>query len=472
MICAHMQFVQCLHPDCPDFDLCEACEALPIPVHPVKHTLAKIRAKDAYIPTISVPTTETEPLRERVADSTIACQTEEIELVPDTASGVTAELTTTVDPTAEPTGNVPDNLHEAQGYAPVYEYPPSSDMMCFYVPPSSQISRVSSVLDYADPIPSIPPLIPASWTSPELDWRWRSPSPGLMVIPQASSEQINVSSTLSPQAQELVASDTVESMPPAPPAELRPAYIYDRQISPVSSPKVDMHIATALAAEEPIAIPGALSSSASTSGPTAHEVDWQQIWPEVTTVLKHLLNPPSPAPERTATMPGALEEGSEDSKQETEVVPDQQTVNESPLAAEALLSRPTSLEGPEMVERPRVAMRLSDYLVSTSPSNSPVLPHSLQVACVQSNNIPDGQQFPPGAEFVKSWRMRNDGQVPWPEETALVFVAGERLATHEGAVNRMPIGSVQPGEETEMSCAEMKVCSLPSDATDCIDDCV
>ncbi|GAA5842294.1 hypothetical protein JCM11251_003976 [Rhodosporidiobolus azoricus] len=34
---------RCMHPDCPDFDLCESCEAKPVPVHPVDHPLLKIR---------------------------------------------------------------------------------------------------------------------------------------------------------------------------------------------------------------------------------------------------------------------------------------------------------------------------------------------------------------------------------------------------------------------------------------------
>ncbi|GAA5910599.1 hypothetical protein JCM6882_001036 [Rhodosporidiobolus microsporus] len=34
---------RCMHPNCPDFDLCESCEAQPIPVHPVDHPLLKIR---------------------------------------------------------------------------------------------------------------------------------------------------------------------------------------------------------------------------------------------------------------------------------------------------------------------------------------------------------------------------------------------------------------------------------------------
>ena len=34
---------KCLHPSCPDFDLCENCEALPIDAHPSAHALVKLR---------------------------------------------------------------------------------------------------------------------------------------------------------------------------------------------------------------------------------------------------------------------------------------------------------------------------------------------------------------------------------------------------------------------------------------------
>lgn len=196
------------------------------------------------------------------------------------------------------------------------------------------------------------------------------------------------------------------------------------------------------------------------------ENEWQHFWPELTSVLKQFLHPPTPDAEQPDSMPGALpvlgevtHAEPEDSSEEVTPV----TAVESPLAGEALLSRPANLEGQEMKERPAVyTRRLSDYLtVSSPPSATPVLPYGLQVACVRVNNIPDGQVFPPGAEFVKSWHMRNSGQVSWPEETALVFVAGERLPPSDSASTRVHIGMVAPGEEVEMACGEMKAPDAP-----------
>ncbi|RDB28832.1 hypothetical protein Hypma_015902 [Hypsizygus marmoreus] len=43
---------KCLHRDCPDVDLCERCEGLPIPQHPDNHPLLKMKTPDTAIPTV------------------------------------------------------------------------------------------------------------------------------------------------------------------------------------------------------------------------------------------------------------------------------------------------------------------------------------------------------------------------------------------------------------------------------------
>ncbi|KAI0033815.1 hypothetical protein K488DRAFT_39315, partial [Vararia minispora EC-137] len=80
---------------------------------------------------------------------------------------------------------------------------------------------------------------------------------------------------------------------------------------------------------------------------------------------------------------------------------------------------------------------------------------------IADNNIPDGQIFPPGAEFVKSWAMRNDGSSPWPDTTELVFVAGDRLQVDGAHGDRFKVGSVYPGETVDVWTGEMKAPELP-----------
>ncbi|KZS93190.1 hypothetical protein SISNIDRAFT_550176 [Sistotremastrum niveocremeum HHB9708] len=49
---------KCMHPSCPNFDLCMNCEALPIPVHPETHPLWKIKSNKTVVP-FAVKSTET-----------------------------------------------------------------------------------------------------------------------------------------------------------------------------------------------------------------------------------------------------------------------------------------------------------------------------------------------------------------------------------------------------------------------------
>src|SRR6202012_207276 len=105
---------------------------------------------------------------------------------------------------------------------------------------------------------------------------------------------------------------------------------------------------------------------------------------------------------------------------------------ETPLSLVALLSKPEKTPRPGVFDSISPGRLLSQIL--DSPSATSLSSHvekkktvegdaPLRASFVADNNIPDGQIFPPGAEFVKSWRMRNDGPGPWPAETELVFVA-------------------------------------------------
>ncbi|KAG8893539.1 hypothetical protein FRC01_013531, partial [Tulasnella sp. 417] len=63
--------------------------------------------------------------------------------------------------------------------------------------------------------------------------------------------------------------------------------------------------------------------------------------------------------------------------------------------------------------------------------------------------IPDGHILPPGAFFVKTWKMINDGEVPWPAGTRLAFTGGERFGTNS-AEHLLIAGLTPPGEMTEL----------------------
>ena len=200
-------------------------------------------------------------------------------------------------------------------------------------------------------------------------------------------------------------------------------------------------------------------------GPIAN-TEWRELWPELTSVLKHLLQPPTPPAVHQSEVPGSSEKPGEmqeeqELKEASATSQDFETAVESPLAQEPLLSRP---EGSHTPERTRdFGHNLVEYLNRVIPP-LPALPppprSTYHATYVLDNNISEGQIFPPGAEFVKSWRVRNDGSTAWPEETSLRFVAGDRLAPLDVA-KTVPVGAVQPGDEVDLHGGDMKAPEVP-----------
>jgi next-to-BRCA1 protein 1 len=168
---------------------------------------------------------------------------------------------------------------------------------------------------------------------------------------------------------------------------------------------------------------------------------------------------------------------------------DGNTPFQSPLGNEALLNRPASLSVPELsdvvpvssVNRSLAAL-LDDYRSATSLAPSSLAASvdkqeapshfeaqkALTADFVADITVPDGQNFPAGAEFVKCWRMMNDGERDWPESTELVFVAGTPLLKESSPVS-VKVGLVKIGSEVDLWTGELKVRSshltFPSNST-------
>ena len=60
---------------------------------------------------------------------------------------------------------------------------------------------------------------------------------------------------------------------------------------------------------------------------------------------------------------------------------------------------------------------------------------------VSDVSILDGTMFSAEQQFVKIWRMRNEGTTNWPELTRLVFVGGDNLSN----VESVQVASIGPG---------------------------
>jgi len=91
---------------------------------------------------------------------------------------------------------------------------------------------------------------------------------------------------------------------------------------------------------------------------------------------------------------------------------------------------------------------------TVTPAPSPSATVSLTPAAtglssvfVADVTIPDGTEIEAGSTFVKTWRVRNNGDVTWPAQTCLRHVEDETFGVSRGGA----IGSVEPGQEIDIS---------------------
>ncbi|TFK77453.1 hypothetical protein BDN72DRAFT_873746 [Pluteus cervinus] len=108
------------------------------------------------------------------------------------------------------------------------------------------------------------------------------------------------------------------------------------------------------------------------------------------------------------------------------------------------------------------AQTVNQEVVSINPKSedlsvSAPLQSLLRGRFISDETVLDGQVFPPGAEFMKCWKMENDGKCDWPETTELVFVAGHSL----GVTQTVKVGSVKVGASVELWTGELKAPETP-----------
>lgn len=474
---------QCLHPDCTDFDLCQNCEAIPIPVHPLSHPLVRVKVPETHIPSIRTP-----------------------DLVP--LPPLTALRNHPYQQLA-----MQSSVSDIQSPRPVFMPVPSTEREAHgsFAPQNQEQEHGP----YCEPTaaPAMPRLIPACWTPPEIDWRWNMTPPGPMVVPNMlaseettplmdqsfqnshAPEQLNplmhsseaeltgFAELIQPTLLHPVRSTPIPIsstpnqysptlLPRSPPPPLRPLDFDDELASVLrgtSTPDAVSSVGLTTpsnGAESPVALiqpPPRIDS--------VGDQEWRELWPELTTILRHLLQPttppattvgapamPVPVATEVPATPATEVEAQDQEQTEPASAQEFRTAGTlSPINIETNVER-TLLEASQMVERSREFGRnLFDYMNGVIPPLPAPVPARHQATYISDNNIQDGQVFPPGAEFVKSWIMRNDGETAWPEETTLRYVAGDRMAPREGATMRVPIGTVLPGADAELVGGEMKV---------------
>jgi len=85
----------------------------------------------------------------------------------------------------------------------------------------------------------------------------------------------------------------------------------------------------------------------------------------------------------------------------------------------------------------------------TCSTSSSVLSESINLTSqlVTDVTVDDGTRMPVKTRFLKTWRMRNNGNVAWPEGTKLTHVQGDSF----GVVESVAVAAVGPELETDIS---------------------
>jgi next-to-BRCA1 protein 1 len=400
-----------MHPDCPDYDLCADCEAHPIPQHPVDHPLLKMKTATTVIPTVY-----------RVGGTT---------LIPEPAQPISRASSSVRTPVMRSIQTEePDVVGEDK--KSVSEIGNLSDQFSHLLHEEQLIDVDPAPVPIAAPAVASPLGNEALLSAPNVQPQ-AAPNGDYLSLLRRLQENLQPSSSASVPSPEIMSeafkpvlqwvTDTRELLSSAAASasaaaeQRRAAAAYEpTQVSPM-----------------PGAMPGEVSPISFAPAPLPAMTDaglsvapwsvWREPQSAVTAVTEPFIRPESPFVESPiAEVPSTI-------APEITMPPVATKVEEVPQVevAQAEESKPAEVPAP------------------TSPA-------PLRTAFVSDLNIHDGQVFPPGAEFVKSWILRNDGERAWPEETQLGFVAGERM----GAVSRISVGAVAPGAEATVSTPEMK----------------
>lgn len=346
---------KCMHPDCPDFDLCAMCESHPIPIHPSKHPMLKMKTADTIVPTVY-----------RVGQTTLInsgpfakCIKEEDKALPTPLMPTEFENEKLeIEALTEELKSQPSSLASSTvGFKlPPLALDSRKDLFCEFWPKVTEElkEREMQTVFHKQDVPQ--PKPPASTTGREYVQKF---------------------------------------------AELTDPF---RDPEPKSIGLHSPELSTQPLLSHPVSVP------------TPPEMLQQRSTP-ITAHIRALVASmdSSPSPQFTpslAASTGSLDDASQN--ESTSVV--------------ACIHDP---EGQSLVGR---------FLFDTT--------------------VPNGQIFPPGAEFVKSWRILNDGPRDWPESTELHYTAGENFALAHSSQS-VKVGKVTAGFEVDVWTGELKAPETP-----------
>ena len=395
-----------MHPECPDYDLCENCEAFPIAVHPSNHPMLKMKTPDTVIPTVY-----------RVGQTSL--------IEPAT---VVNEHQTSINTSRSPDCTPSGSAHKAPQPAATPMVPVHANIP---VPPPAHAGSSFPVED--DMMRSCTPVARSFFDHVVFEKA------------EARLNQAEQRSVPSPGPPKFIAefSGPFVPVPPRSPGLAEPVSFKPLE-QPAATPPRNSPFFTPPPAtvELPQAIPSPVERPSTLesqdSRPSANDPlpSWASLTPDVSLLVREI---PEPSTESRPAY----------------VASEPPSAVGSPLSSQALLKRPAS-GSPYLRSLEELVQQLPSLVPSKFPSLDKLGHGALSAKFVEDVTVSEGQTFPPGAEFVKCWRLLNNGERDWPENTELVFLAGDPLS--DSALPPALVGHVAAGAEFDVWTGELKVC--------------
>ena len=232
----------------------------------------------------------------------------------------------------------------------------------------------------------------------------------------------------------------VEAPPPAaPPRIIRIPIVEEEPKREPESPKII--VLPSVPTTEPVAPKRAAVPVPIPPRPDPISVNIPDVLPPMESTIVKVPSPPAP-------------EAIDVSSPITPMPPSPSVIIQTPSPAPVPMpATPLVAPEPEMTQTITQPASLYTNFVASRPALEPI---RLSAAFVEDMNVADGTTFPPGAEFIKCWKMINDGRRDWPAETTLVFVGGHRMAAFANAPNSYDVGKVAISQAVDVWAGDLK----------------
>ncbi|KAL5640291.1 hypothetical protein ACGC1H_007533 [Rhizoctonia solani] len=468
---------KCIHPSCPDFDICGRCEALPFAVHPDTHAFVKLKSHissydglknildvasgreqasqpqpstiHAPIPVVRIPTPRLHIPAPHASTPIVPLSTLGCTIVPH--STIVPSLPHT--PVPEPRSMSPQVVASPAIPSPIPSPPPipasvatpERKLTDSWSAASSSVKLEEHKVYHTDmykPSYEAPPVVPVRPVE-ERTFTESSQSRGRRtnVVETSPHPTVTIQEERDPEAPQMtLVNSRPVSLPDVPAHEPFVPRALTPEPEPVAIPEVIRVGSPCVSIAEPelepvvVRIPSPEPTPVATPEPTFIRMDT----PPVVDIEPVIVRTPTPEPTQV--------------EPEVSVTPEPELPSLLPAYPYRSASPQPRSPIPDMV-----SLASSPSHSSSSVSLLSYTPPPYEAAFIEDRTIVDGQVVSGGAEFSKIWRMRNTGTVSWPKGTTVSFTGGHYMTT---AIHWAVGGDLSPGQDIDVE-VDMKAPEEP-----------